>query len=276
MARLSGQRARRPARGRTHDAELFTEQNADYSTTWLLETPWDGGVSYAVADNLLSVGFRQEFPPLNLDNGYRISVRFGPANWIDGALINRTHMIETGAFRSLEDKITDRPNVADLAGAPPIYLWERGPLKPEDVTAWRRFVRVFGSRRDDAGTLSHALWQTMPDDMRTDVDAAIQEAQGEEGFVSGYSRTVMTRAINAALPDAVPRRPVDPLPGGHDPAAGPDHVADIRADLLSEFGGSFAPPETWGGDLSTGIVQRLSGAGIQHAWLAVENWLDAL
>lgn len=255
---------------------FFTQQNADYSSTWLLETPWDANVIYAVKDDLLSVGFQQEFTPLNHDKAYRVSVQFGPPNWIDGALTNRNHLIKTGVFRSLKEKIADRPDVTKLAGAPHIYLWERGPLKPEDVTAWRRFVRVFGSRQDKPGTLSNALWQTMPDDMRADVGAAIKEAQGEEGFVSAYSRAVVIRAINAALPDAVLQRPVAPLPGGHDPAAGPGHVADMRAALLSEFSGSLAAPETWGGGLSTGIVQRLSDAGLQHAWLGVENWLDAL
>ncbi|WP_179381777.1 glycoside hydrolase [Jannaschia marina] len=255
---------------------FFTEQNEVYSTTWLLQTHWDADVSYDVENDLLSVGFRHEFTPLNLGEAYRISIRFGPANWIDGASINRAHLQETGVFKSLKDKIAERPAVGRLAGAPHIYLWEKGPLKPRDVTAWRRFMRVFGDRREVAGTLSRKLWQGMPEDMRADVDTAVTEARGEAGFVSQYSRAVMTRAVNAALPEAVPRGPVSPLPGGHDPEAGAGYVADLRAALASEFGDSLAPPETWGGGLSTGIVTRLAEAGIRHAWLGAENWLDAI
>ncbi|WP_162787223.1 glycoside hydrolase [Notoacmeibacter marinus] len=255
---------------------FFTEQNDAYSTTWLLQTPWDADISYTVQDDRLSVGFRHEFTPLNLEEAYHVSVQFGPANWIDGALINRAHLQATGAFKSLKTKISDRPDVGKLAGAPHIYLWEKGPLKPQDVTAWRRFMRVFGNRRDNPGTLSYAIWPNMPEDMRTDVNAGVEQAQGEDGFVSKYSRTVMTRALNTALPKTIARRPVKPLPGGHDPEAGPGYVVDFRDALISEFGDNLAPPETWGGGMSTGIVKRLSSAGIRHAWLGVENWLDAL
>lgn len=259
---------------------FFTEQNPDYSATWLLRTPWDADVTYSTPVDLLSVGFRHEFTPLNLAEAYQINVRFGPANWIDGALINRAHLQEIGIFRSLEDKIAQRPAIARLAGAPHIYLWEKGPLKALDVAAWRRFVRIFGARRHEPGTFSHALWQVMlngmPDDMRADIEAALEDAQGEEGFVSNYSRGVMIYAVNSALPQAVPRQPVDPLAGGHDPAAGLGHIMDIRAALALEFGDSLSPPETWGGGMSTGLVESLSNAGIQHAWLGVENWLDAI
>lgn len=255
---------------------FFTEQNPDYSTTWLLRTPWDADVTYSAPTDLLSVGFEHEFTPLNLDAAYQINVRFGPANWIDGALINRSYLQETGVFRSLADKILERPEVARLAGAPHIYLWEKGPLKLEDVTAWRRFVRIFGERRLEPGTLSYGLWQAMPADMHADVDAAVNEAQGDGGFVSTYSRSAIVYAVNNALPIAVPRQPVDPLAGGHDPAAAMGHVRDIREALASEFGDSLTPPETWGGGMSVGVVESLSNAGIQHAWLGVENWLDAI
>lgn len=255
---------------------FFTEQNPDYSTTWLLRTPWDADVTYSAPADLLSVGFEHEFTPLNLDAAYQINVRFGPANWIDGALINRSHLQETGVFRSLEDKISERPDIARLAGAPHIYLWEKGPLKLEDVAAWRRFVRMFGERRQEPGTLSHELWQAMPVDMRADVDTAVSEAQGDGGFVSTYSRGVIIYAVNVALPIAIPRRPVEPLPGGHDPAAAPGHIIDIREALALEFGDSLTSPETWGGGMSVSVVESLSTAGIQHAWLGVENWLDAI
>lgn len=255
---------------------FFTEQNQEYSTTWLLKTPWDANVTYTTQKGLLSVGFQHEFTRLNLDRAYQVSVQFGPANWIDGALINREHLKNTGGFKTLQEKISERPDVAKLAGAPHIYLWEKGPLKPEDVKSWRRFVRIFGNRRKDPGTLSHSLWSAMPDDLLDAVDLAVTEAQGPDGWVSKYSRGVLIHAINAALPDSVLRIPVNPLPGGHDPEAGPGYMLAVREALSTEFNDSLNLAETWGSGMSKSVIAGLSAAGIQTAWLGVENWLDAI
>ena len=246
------------------------------SLTWIVETPFGAKLDLHDADGRLAVGLAQTFSPLDYQSEYRVRLVFDAADPVVGAGLYREHLQATHQFRSLDEKIADRPTVARLAGAPHIYLWEKGPLKPSDINAWRRLARNFGIQRQDPDSLSARLWRAMPVEVHADIETAITEAQGKQGFVSAYSRQVLTRALNAALPIALPPNPASPLPGGHDPQAQRIWITTIREALASEFPDSFSPPDRWGGGLSLAIVKALTEADIETAWLGVENWLDAI
>lgn len=246
------------------------------SVTWRMDTPWDTRLSFGDSDDRLSVGVVQSFTPLNLDQPYRVTVDMGPRDPVIGAHLYRAHLEETGAFRALSEKADSRADIGLLAGAPHIYLWSDGLLAPSDVTAWRRFVRQFERKRQMQGSLAADLWGAVPEDFRADVATAIKEAQGADGFVSHYSRTQFTRALNAALPLARPFEGETLLRGGHDPANEQAHLLELRAALHAEFESSLVPPENWGGGMSLPVLDALAEVGIERAWLGVENWRHAL
>lgn len=255
---------------------MWTELRADASVTWIVETPFDTKLSLRDAAGRLSVGLAHEFTDIEPGAEYRVRIEAGAPDPVVGALQYRQFLQASGQYKSLDDKIADNPNVARLAGAPHIYLWDKGPLKAADVTMWRRLVRQFAAARNTSGTLSARLWAGFDKEARAEVETAIAEAQGEDGFVSKYSQAVVIRAINAALPGAVERPGMAPLDGGHDPAGEVAWIADVRTALMAEFPGSLAPAADWGSGLSTTVVKALEGAGIATAWLGSENWDDAL
>jgi hypothetical protein len=255
---------------------MWTELRADASLTWIVETPFDTKLSLKDAAGRLSVGLEHDFTDLEPSAEYRVRIEAGIPDPVIGALQYRQFLQASGQYKSLDDKIAENPNVALLAGAPHIYLWDKGPLKAADVTTWRRLVRQFGAARGTAGTLSAKLWAGFDDEAKGEVETAINEAQGDDGFVSKYSQSVIIRAINAALPSAVARPTMTPLEGGHDPAGEVAWIADVRAALAAEFPGSLAPAAEWGSGISTTVVKALKGAGIEAAWLGSENWDDAL
>ncbi|WP_227272638.1 glycoside hydrolase [Roseobacter weihaiensis] len=255
---------------------FWTRLHDSGSVTWRMDTPWDVRLSFEDSDGCLSVGVVQSFTPLNLDQPYRVTVDLGPRDPVIGAHLYRAHLEETGAFRALSEKAEARPDIGLLAGAPHIYLWSDGLLAPSDVTAWRRFVRQFARNRETPGSLSADLRGAVPGDFRADVEAAIQEAEGADGFVSHYSRTQFIRALNAALPLARPFEGETLLPGGHDPAREQAHLLELRAALYAEFEDSLAPPESWGGGMGLRVLDALTEAEITRAWLGIENWRHAL
>ncbi|WP_299700860.1 glycoside hydrolase [uncultured Tateyamaria sp.] len=264
------------AAGEQFSQPFWTRLDAEGSVTWRMNSPWDARLSFLDTEFALTVGIVQQFTSLNLDQPYRMTAQLGPRDPVVGARLYRAHLEEAGAFRSLNDKITARPDVALLAGAPHIYLWSGGLLAPQDVTAWRRFMRQFARKRETAMTLSAQLWEAMPDDMRADFEAAIREAKGADGFVSRYSRTHVTRAINAALLRARPFPTDTALAGGHDPVEERAHMMELRSDLFEEFEGTLASPETWGGGIGLRMLEAVAEAGISAAWLGVENWRHAI
>ena len=199
---------------------------------------------------------------------YVVRIVPGPADPLAGAKAYRAWLQASGGFVSLTEKIAALPDVARLGGAPHIYLWGRGPLKPEDMLQWRAFVRLVQQKKDDPGHLAGRLWQAFDAEGRQAFEEAFKDAAGTGGFVSTYSRAALTRAVNDALRRAVPMAPVAPLPGGHDPAAEAAWAAGpLRTALTEAFGPMLAPPERWGGGLSLDTVSALQKAGL-HPRLA--------
>lgn len=255
---------------------IWSEMRGDWSLTWIIDPPYNTDLLFSDADGRLQVGMLHEPSTLAPDAAYEVRLVFGDTNPVSGAQAFRSHLQDTDRFRSLTEKAVINPDTNRLAGAPHIYLWERGPLKVPDVSAWRRVVRRFDGRRDEFGTLSAQMWDKFAPETRADLEVAFADAQGDNGYVSAFSRTTFIRAVNAALPEVVELLPHTPLPGGHDPLAQRAWLTTVRTALLSEFPESLNAPETWGGGVSTGIVDALVGAGIEHAWLGAEGWRDIL
>lgn len=255
---------------------MWTELRADTSVTWIVETPFDTKLSLRDESGRLSVGLDHEFTRLDPSAEYRIRIEAGAADPVAGAKLYRAFLQASGQFKSLDDKIAANPDVALLAGAPHIYVWEKGPLKPADITAWRRVVRQFGEKRTVTGSLSAKLWDAFNGDAKALAESAIAEAQSDDGFVSKYTQTAFTQALNIALPFAITRPEMTPIEGGHDPAGEAQWILDVRAALAAEFPDSLAPAASWGSGMSTAIVAALQDAGIKTAWLGSEYWGDAI
>jgi hypothetical protein len=256
---------------------FWTELRPGLSVTWTVETPFNTGFAVTAAEGRLRPELSHDFTRLAPGAPYIVRILAGPADPLAGVRAYRAWLQASGSLVTLADKIAALPDIARLGGASHIYLWGKGPLKPEDVLQWRAFVRLVQQKKGDGAHLAGRLWQAFDAEGRQAFEDAFKDAAGTGGFVSGYSRAALTRAVNDALRRAVPMAPVDPLPGGHDPAAEAAWAAGpARAALAATFGPLLAPPERWGGGLSLDTVAALQKAGLTRAWLGVEDWRDAL
>ncbi len=106
--------------------------------------------------------------------------------------------------------------------------------------------------------------------------AALLEAHARQAGVSSFGQAEVTRALNTALPQALPPVPVEPLPGKHDPAANVAWGHKVREQLVEAFGPWLVAPRRWGGGLSLDTVAALQQAGLTKAWLGADDWRDAM
>ncbi|MDR6290956.1 hypothetical protein E9232_003482 [Inquilinus ginsengisoli] len=256
---------------------VWTELRGDRSISWIVETPFNTGFGIVAAAGRPRPQLTHDFTRLAPGAPYVVRIVPGPADPLAGARAYRAWLQATGAFVPLADKIAALPDTARLGGAPHIYLWGKGPLKPEDVLQWRAFIRLFQQKKADPAHLTGRLWQGFDADTRVEFEGAFRDAAGSAGFVAPYRRAALVRAVNDGLRRAVPMAAVDPLPGGHDPAAEAAWAAGpMRAALVDAFGPMLAPPQRWGGGLSLDTVTALQKAGLTRAWLGTEDWRDAL
>ncbi|WLQ14496.1 glycoside hydrolase [Hahella aquimaris] len=248
---------------------------AGYSLTWTLENPFNTAMTFDRDEGALRLGVSHEFSPLMPDRPYVVRVRTGVATPVAGALAYR-ELLERQGLLTLDDKLAQNPNVAKLAGAPHIYLWSSGLIKPEDIKSWRPFVREFAAKYQTQGHLAQKLWAQCDKEARKMFTQAFKEAKGDVGFVSNYSRDAIVRAVNEALIKAIDAPAQHPLPGGHDPAMEVLRGDAMRTAMQQAFGAMMTQLESWGGGFSTDTIAALRKAGLTSAWLGANDWLDAL
>lgn len=255
---------------------FWTEMRGDRSITWIVETPFNTrfGITQAASRPLPALS--HDFTRLAPDAAYTIRIAVGPNDPLAGARAYRAWLKATGNVVPLTEKISTLPNTAKLGGASHIYLWGPGPLKARDVLQWRAFIRLFQQRKEDQNHLAGRLWHSFDTEARTAFNAAFKNAAGASGYVEKWTRAELIRIVNKGLHQAVLNTAVDPLPGGHDPAADAAWAQSVRIALMEAFGPMLAPPQQWGGGLSGDTVAALKKAGIVRAWLGADDWRDAL
>lgn len=255
---------------------FWTELRADRSVTWIVETPFNTQFGITQAGGRPLPALSHEFTTLAPDAPYTIRIAVGAKDPLAGARSYRSWLQASGNFLSLTDKIAALPATAKLGGAAHIYLWGGGLLKAGDVRQWPAFIRLFQQHKDDSAHLAGRLWQRFDDETRTAFNAAFKTAAGNAGYVEKRRQKDLIRAINDGLHQALPKTPVQPLPGKHDPAADVLWGQSARLALAAAFGPMLAPPSQWGDGLSGDTVAALKRAGLSRAWLGAADWQDAL
>lgn len=254
---------------------FWTELRDDYSITWIVETPFDTFFGVREQGGRALPELAHDFNRLAPDAPYIVRIAVGPEDPLFGARLFRKWLQDRNQFVSLNQKIEEQPQVAKLAGAAHIYLWNAGPLKVRDVLRWPEFLRLFAQRREDPGHLASRLWETFDQKARDSFNAALEEADGTVGQVPLWYRIEVIRTINSGLQKAVIKVPINPLPGNHDPAAEVVWGQSVRKELVNAFGDLLAPAERWGGGLSLDTISALQQAGLSRAWLGADDWRDA-
>ncbi|MEO6917516.1 MAG: glycoside hydrolase [Collimonas sp.] len=255
---------------------FWTELRAGRSVTWMVETPFNTQFGITQQKGRPAPGLSHDFTRLAPGAAYTVRFAVGPDEPLAGARIYRNWLQASGNFLSMTDKIAAQPNVAKLGGASHIYLWGAGPLKAADVRQWRSFIRVFQQHKDDPVHLAGRLWRSFDVEAKENFETAFKSAAGAGGYVEQRLQTILIRAINQGLQQAVAQTPVKPLPGKHDPAADAVWAQSVRTAMVAAFGGVLAPPAQWGGGLSGDTVAALRQAGLTRAWLGADDWRDAL
>lgn len=255
---------------------FWSELRVDHSITWLIETPFDTRFGLFEQDSRPLPRISHEFNRLAKGAPFTVTIKVGPADPLYGARFYRQWLQAHDRLLSLKQKIARQPQIARLGGAPHIYLWDAGPLKAADITDWPAFLRFFAARRQDERHLASKLWAGFDPSARESFESALQEVANWQAGVSAFRRLELTRALNAALQTVLPLKPVEPLPGNHDPAANVAWGQMIRVRLVEAFGPWLAEPRRWGGGLSLDTVEALRKAGLSKAWLGADDWRDAL
>jgi hypothetical protein len=224
------------------------------SLTYILTNPFNNELTFARDAGRLTLKASHEFRDAQ-SAAYEFRIYLGDSSPVTPAKRYREHLMETGQFVSLQQKIAKAPDAAKLLGAPHIYLWGDGLIARNDV---RDYKAVATRILDHAGKpVAKYLSQNMSEEGRKLLDE-VRSATFVDNFQKGQITGELSRLLKQ--PDFAG-------------ASGGADIASRNCQLLqTEFSDLLNPVETWGDGFSTKMLRALADAKIDRAWLGSPNW----
>lgn len=242
---------------------LWGMDHGDVTLHWLLTNPFNNNINVRHETGGLALKFSHEFTTLSPSTPMTMTLHLGDT-LLAGAQRYRTHLIDSGAYETLEQKIARTPDAQKLIGASHVYLWGNGLLGEADVRDWPGFLKTLNGPSPFAAQL------------RTRLEGdAVQMLKALPAKLEAWQKSAVIAAVNEAL-NAL----------GHarwqtDAADSATIVATypgLRRQVVETFGKSLTPdPAKWGRGLSQKTFADLKAAGLQKLWIGLgDGWEGGL
>jgi hypothetical protein len=226
----------------------------DRTLTYIFENMFDNAVVFEKGSGgEADVSITHTFMPSWDTWEYSVIVELGDASPIAPALAYRRYLIERGDFVTLAEKIEANPKVERLLGAPQAYLWDAGVFSHLDATDWKGFAKkLIEEGGADEDTLGRRIWDAFTDEAR---EAAVQITTEEWPYK--YIKAVVATQVSDYLAAQIEA----------DTSRGPRAV--VLGAFTEHFSGLVRDPDTWGDGISTKMIDRLQGAGLDRMLLCL-------
>lgn len=239
---------------------LWGVDHGAFTLTWLMTNPFNNTLSFSADGDGVAIGARHAFTRLDPAAPLTFILHLDGPDLIAGAKRYRQHLIDTGSFETLADKIAATPAAQKLIGATHVYLWGDGLLGRNDVTDWPRFLQLL--RSDDPFAVR--LREHMEDGADTMLGELGDQPQAwQRDAVLGAT----IGALNAMARAAWMANPED--------AAG---LVAAYTDLRQQFAAAFSDALShdiarWGSGESVATIETVRGSGLTRLWIGLgEGW----
>ena len=238
---------------------LWGHDHGAFALTWLLLNPFNNTLNFTTDGDGVAVKLTHSFTSLSPTTPMEMLLHLGE-DITAGARRYREHLVDTGAWQALADKIAKTPEGAKLIGASHLYLWGDGLIAARDVRDWPMFIATLRGPSPIATQLRAAF----EDDPLKDMPAKPQ----------AWQQQALVSSVNQAL-YAIARKLWE------DDDAATDKILaaypTVRSQFVAAFGKTLNPDiETWGGGLSAGMATSLKKAGLPKLFLQTNGWEGGL
>lgn len=256
---------------------FFGVEQKNFGLVYTIINNYNNTMTFDTKDSII-ISLNHEYPTINplKEYGYRIHVTEN--NIVDMAKTYKNYVVEAGQFATLEDKAKKNPDIKKLYGAPHIYLWDETVLSETDVK-WNKFRTQ----------TSDKVVTYMINLLRTEIEEGSEPATvlaelGKQDYADSYQKFTITQAISKLLllpdfydgsiftkQDSVMKELLDK---GVDQLNEREIIDLNKRALYNNLPDSFAPVEDWANDRTTDLIKDLKGAGVETAWLGLNNWVQ--
>ena len=257
---------------------FWSSKAGEHSVLFIMENPYRTEMNFSAEDNI-SFSLSHEYPEIDSEKTNRFRIYVTEDNPVHGAKLYRNFVMETGRFRTLEQKAGDNPNIRKLYGAPFVYLaGDMFTLSVDDVN-WPAFRRALSDP-----IMDYLLSFAKEIENGTEFSNVIEAVKGQD-FVDNYQKNVICSYLSRVLnrddfwnPSIFTERSPELellLANGYESLNQPDKIQVHKYALAAGLPDVFGDAGSWMDDSTVALLTRMKEAGIDRAWIALHGWEDA-
>lgn len=240
----------------------------DEGVLFIMENPYRSRMVFSGGD-ALGFSLTHKYPQIDPEkqNSFRIYVTEN--NPVLSAKKYRDYVKEQGRFVTLEEKAEKNTDIRKLYGAPHIYLWGDHLISKEDIR-WPAFRESM-----DSEIMRYLGEYTEHTDSGQEAAEAMEAIRGQD-YVDEYQKNTICRFLSEVLkqPDFY-RSDLFPKQKDQESSSLYEWMQINRQALAEALPQVFEPAENWMEKETVGVIKGLKQAGIQNAWIGLNNWEQA-
>ena len=188
--------------------------------------------------------------------------------------------IKLGAFKTLDEKEKENPEIKKIRGAIQVYYWNSRILNIEDIN-WRKLPKMIDQ---PIFQWIGELLNQYGEDGSEEYLNALEAFKRNEGYK--YEKNTFLTSLNYVLlypqfynkdifknPDTEAKNLIEK---GLDQLSEQERYT-LNKHLLAGVIADLTPPiEQWGQATSSDVFKEMKKAGIENAWIGLPNWANGL
>jgi hypothetical protein len=257
---------------------FFAGGNDALAAVYALDDGFDSELRFDDGETI-RFAVAHEYPRINPMKTKSLSVYITKNNPVAIAKTYLSYVTKHSGIVTLAEKAAANPNVAKLYGAPQVYLFDNSVISEENVR-WNRLKSAIDSASTQFDWLSALAAHTEYGNAFAQMLTVIKSAD----YIDNYQKRVFCQTISELL------RRGDfyntTVFSIHDDTAfsllvlsryllDRELITLNKHALYANIPGLFEPVETWADSRSVDILSAMKNAGIDNAWIGLNDWQQA-
>ena len=256
---------------------FFSSVIGDKALVYILDNPNRSHLHFTNV-NILNFEVINNYSALQENKSLTYRVYLTDNDPVKIAKIYKKYVEEKGNFKTLSEKAEENENVTKLYGAPHIYLWNERIITTDNII-WKKFLNYIQS-----DTMTYLLEQAKDLETYQEFKTVLSDLSNQD-YVDNYQKNIISEVLSNLLKEkdfydksifkntntnieSLLKKGIDVL--------NPQEIIELNKNLLYEnMKDAFESVINWASGATTDIIDDMKSAGIENAWIGLDNWETA-
>lgn len=251
---------------------FFATEIGDRAIVYIMEHPLRSNLAFTNQDGI-GMQLIHEYPQIDPVREQRFRIYLTEAAPAAIASIYKNYVKEQGTIVTLEEKAGYNDNIRKLYGAPHIYFWGDRAIAPEDIH-WNAFRAAI-----PGAIIQHLVSVVASSEEAGEYQAVLDDLAGQD-YADQYQKNKICQLITQAVKaDDFYNENLFPLiSDSMKPFLQKDTLNEMekiqrnKAALAANLPDVFTNSDGWGTGFTTNVLEEMKTAGIDKAWIGLDNW----